>query len=211
MCSARKSLDIGSASGHFLRSFRRLLDENISYTGIDTDIQSLMWGREVFGVDDRCNFVHGDCTAMPFKDNAFDTIVVNLFHFFPNIEIALRESMRVAKKWVVWRTPIGQINYMIKMIYTQSYKELGVLTPERDDFDHSVYMLYTKQYIEELVEALGGSVKFIEQDTDFESFDNTAYDDFQHVTATKTVAGMQLNGNLVLDWHYIGVDCSSVT
>lgn len=200
-------LDLGCASGHFLRSFRRLLDENILYTGLDTDAQSLLWGKEVFGVDNRCNFVHGDCTAMPLKSNSFDTIVVNLFHFFPNVEVVLREAMRVARKWIIWRTPIGEINYIIKEIYTQSFKELGVLTPDRDDFEYSIYMLYTKQYIEELVEHLCGSVDFIERDTDFGDFDNTVYDDFKHVTATKTVAGMQVNGNLILDWHYIGIRC----
>ena len=38
--------------------------------------------------------------------------------------------------------------------------------------------------------------------TDFEDFDNTAVEGFEHVTATKTVNGMQLNGiTLINPWQ----------
>jgi len=201
-------LDIGCATGHFLRSFRRLLDPDILYTGIDTNLSYLQWGREVYDVNNKCNFVHCDALEMPFLDNSFDIIIVNLFHFFPRIDDALLESMRVARKMVVWRTPIGVVNYIIKVIYNQSFDEIQVISPEREDFDHSLYMLYSKEYLEGLVTHLGGKLKFIEKDTDFEDFDNTTLDAFKNIPSTKTVNGMQINGNLVLDWHYVAIDCS---
>lgn len=199
-------LDIGCATGHFLRSFRRLLDPDILYTGIDIYFPFLQWGREVYGIDHYCNFVHCDALAMPFLDQSYDVVIVNLFHFFPRIDEALRETMRVAHKMVIWRTPIGQTNYIIKVILNRSFDELQVLTPEREYFDYTLYMLYAKEYIEGLVAHLGGKVALIERDTDFEDFDNTALEEFQGVPATKTVDGMQINGNLVLDWHYIVID-----
>ncbi len=201
-------LDLGSATGHFLRSFRRLLDSNVLYTGIDTHFPYLQWGKELYGIDHYCNFVHGDILDMPFLDKSFDIIIVNLFHFFPRVDEALREAMRIGRKTVIWRTPIGQVNYVIKVIYNNSFDEIKVITPERRDFDYSLYMLYSLEYIEGLVAYLGGKVTLMERDTDFEDFDNTILEEFKHVPATKTIHGMQINGNLVLDWHYIVIDCS---
>lgn len=200
-------LDIGCATGHFLRSFRRLLDPDIFYTGIDTHFPFLQWGREVYGIDRHCNFVHCDALAMPFLDQSYDLTIVNLFHFFPRIDEAIRETMRVTRKMVIWRTPIGdRANYVVKVIHNHSFGELQVLTPEREDFDYTLYMLYSKEYIGGLVAHLGGKLTLIERDTDFEDFDNTALEEFQGVPATKTVNGMQINGNLVLDWHYVVIN-----
>ena len=199
-------LDIGCATGHFLRSFRRLLDPDILYTGIDTHFPFLQWGKEVYDLDHSCNFVHCDALAMPFFDQTYDLVIVNLFHFFPRLDEALREAMRVARKMVIWRTPLGEANYIIKVIHNQSFDELQVLSPERDDFDYTLYMLYSKEYVAGLVAHLGGKVTLIKRDTDFEDFDNTVLDEFRHVPATKTVNGMQINGNLVLDWHYVVIE-----
>jgi len=199
-------LDLGCATGHFLRSFRRLLDPQIQYTGIDSDPTFLQWGREAYGIDSLCNFVHGDVLQLPLADDAFDVVVVNLFHFFPRLDDALGEAMRAARKRVVWRTPVGQVNYIVKVIYNQSFDELRALTPDREDFDYSLYMLYSVEYIKGLVAHLGGKVVDVERDTDFEDFDNTALEEFKHIPSTKTVNGMQINGNLVLDWHYITIE-----
>ncbi len=200
-------LDIGCATGHFLRSFRSILDPEIQYTGIDTEMSFLQWGREAYELDETCSFVHGNALVMPFQDNAFDNVVVNLFHFFPRADLALKEAMRVAKNRVIWRTPIGEANYIIKTIYTPSFEELGALSPERDDLQYTLTMMYTKSYVEGLIKHLGGKIDLFERDTDFGEFDNTALADFKNCTATKTMNGMQVNGNLILDWQYIVIDC----
>ena len=201
-------LDLGCATGHFLRSFRRILDQEIRYTGIDATSKYLQWGQQVFGVNERTTFLHGDVLSMPFVDNAFDTVFVNLFHFFPRADVPLRESMRVARKRVLWRTPLAEVNYIVRVVYSKSFDDVGILTPDRKDVHHSLYMLYTKEYVEGLIRHLGGKVLFLDRDTDFGEFDNTKLEGFEHVTATKVVNGMQINGNLVLDWHYVAIDSS---
>ena len=198
-------LDIGCATGHFYRSFRRILSPDFFYTGIDSSSQYLQWGREAYGLSPKCNFVHCDALDMPFQNASYDLVIVNLFHFFPRIDNALREAMRVAKRMVIWRTPVGVVNYIVKVIYEQSFDKIGVLSPERNDFDHSLYMLYSKEYIEGLVPSLGGKIAFIEKDTDFGEFDNTALDEFKDIPASKVIDGKQINGNLILDWHYVGI------
>lgn len=196
-------LDVGCAAGHFLKSLRRLLDSEIQYTGVDTDMKYLQWGRDVYGVDETCTFVQSDALEMPFEDNSFDTVFVNLFHFFPRIDNALSESVRVSKDRVIWRTPIGETTYIIKEIFEDEFEDVGIIDPERTDLDYSLYMLYSEEYLTGLVDEMGWEIEFFERDDDFESFDNT--DEFEDVPATKTVNGKQINGNMVLDWHYVSI------
>ena len=94
------------------------------------------------------------------------------------------------------------------MVYEHSYDKLGTITPKRTDLNYSLYQLFSKKYIEGLVKHLGGKLLFIEKDNDFNSFDNNKVDGFDGIPATKTVNGMQINGNLVLDWHYVAIKCS---
>jgi len=108
---------------------------------------------------------------------------------------------------IIWRTPIGVITYMIKwVINEQSYDKIGSLQIEREDLDHCIYMLYSKDYIKSIVSSLGGNVKFIERDKDFKDFDNTSIEVFKNIPSTKAVNGVQMNGNLHLDWHYVGIE-----
>jgi len=97
---------------------------------------------------------------------------------------------------------------MVKMVYDNDFKKLGVLDPERSDFFHSIYMIYNQNYIRDLIQDLGHNVSFIDKDDDFEDFDNTNLKEMEHISSTKTINGMQVNGNLILDWHYIGISAS---
>jgi ubiquinone/menaquinone biosynthesis C-methylase UbiE len=195
-------LDIGCATGHFYRSFRNRLDKSVKYTGIDATLPFLQLGDKVFGTGGNCDFVHCDALVLPFKDKSYDIVVVNLFQFFPRLDYVLKESMRVSKKMVLWRTPIGHLNYAIKIYHENDFSETGVLTPERNDIEHTFTMIYTKQYIHDIVRSLGGKVRFDQQDTDFQEFDNSVLKGFDY-GGTKVVNGMQIDGSMVLDWHTI--------
>ena len=201
-------LDVGCASGHFLRSFHRLLDPEIRYTGIDTHLQYLQWGAEIFGVGDGTTFLQCDALNIPVVDDAFDITVVNLYHTFPNLKDSLAEGVRVTRKKLIWRGLIGEANYLVKIVYDDSFENLGVLTHNREDIVYTQYMIYTEQYVRGLAESLGVGVDFVRRDDDFEPFDNTKIDSHKGIPSTKTVNGMQLNGSLILDWHYVVIDCS---
>jgi ubiquinone/menaquinone biosynthesis C-methylase UbiE len=203
-------LDVGCASGHFLRSLQRLLDPDINYTGIDVNMQYLQWGGEIFGIDDQSNFIQCDALNVPVEDNAFDIVFVNLFHFFPRIDEPLKEAMRVASEHVIWRTPIGEVNYVAKAIHNDSFEELGLYGPNDDDLGGTLYMMYSEKYLRGMFEEFGWDLQLIEKDTDFEQFDNNELDEMEEVAATKVVDDMQINGNLVLDWQYVVLDATSV-
>ena len=52
---------------------------------------------------------------------------------------------------------------------------VGVLTPERRDLDYSLYMIYSKRYLQGLARYLNSRIVRIERDTDFGQFDNTVH------------------------------------
>lgn len=199
-------LDIGCATGHYLVSLRKIINKRIKYTGIDISKEYLLWGNEIFGHSELSNFIHCDSLNLPFKKKSFDYTLVNLFHFFPKLDEPLKEALRVTKKMLIWRTPVGQISYMIKwVLYEQRHNKIGSLRIERDDLDHCIYMLYSEEYIKSIVKNLGAKVVFIERDKDFKDFDNTSLKEFKNIPSTRAINGMQMNGNLHLDWKYIGI------
>ncbi len=201
-------LDFGCATGHYLRSLRSILDNNILYTGIDSHLEFLLWGAKAYGINEDVNFIECDVLDIPVNNKSFDISMVQLFHFFPNIEKALKEAIRVTNKYIIWRTPIGiKGNYMIKITEDKSYDELGLLTYDRDNLQYDLYMLYSKKYINKLVQHLGAKVIEIKRDLDFKPFDNTMLPEFEYQPSTKTVGEYQINGCMVLDWHYFVIDC----
>ncbi|MDC1085875.1 methyltransferase domain-containing protein [Alphaproteobacteria bacterium] len=197
-------LDIGSACGHFYYSFFNRLDKNIDYTGIDATYKFLEWGKEIYKEYPNPSFVLGDALNLPFKKNSFDTVIVNLYHFFPNLMDALSEAIRVSKKRVLWRTPIGSYNYSIKMISENDFESMGAITPDRSDYNHTLLMMYTKEYLYGLVKSLNSKIEFIERDLDFADFDNNELSDFS-MKSTRVVNGVQHHGNIILDWHYVSI------
>lgn len=198
-------LDVGCAAGHYLKSLRRLLDPDILYTGLDIGMEYLLWGREAYGIDDTCTFVHSDALAMPFPDDSFDIVYANLYHFFPRIDEALAEALRVANERVLWRTPIGEITYAAKLYHNDDFEDLGVVDLHDNQVEHTLYMMYSENYLRGLIDHMGWELEFIEKDDDFEEFDNNEHDEFEGVPATKVVDGRQINGNLVVDWHYLSI------
>ena len=59
------------------------------------------------------------------------------------------------------------------------YKKLGTLTAKRNDFEYSLYQMFSKKYIDGLINHLGAKVLFIERDLDFEPFDNNLLKDLK--------------------------------
>jgi len=191
-------LDYGCATGHFYKSFKRILD-NPQYTGFDSHHKFLQYGGEAFGISDQCNFIRCDAYNIPVLPNSFDISVVNLWHFFPEIYRTIREGLRVTKNYIIWRTPISEKqNYTIKLMHNE-HTPLHLEEPT----EHDIYLILTKEYIKKVVSALNGKVEMIVRDTNFEPFDNTLLSDFENIPATKVVNGMQINGSLILDWHYV--------
>ena len=55
-----------------------------------------------------------------------------------------------------------------------------------------------------LLDKYGSVVDFIEKDEDYEDFDNNQLEEFQ-LPSSKAIAGCQIHGNLIMDWHYVNI------
>jgi len=204
--NGNKLLDVGGSCGHFLRSFINILDEKIDYTCLDIKLDFILQGQLIWKDHKSSKFVLGDCLDMPFDDSYFDIVFVNLFHFFPDIKKALFEALRVSKKYVIWRTPICEkANYLVKYYFDKDFEELGELSFDRNDLDYCIYNIFTEKYLRGMINKIGGEVVVFERDQDFEEFDNTKLDMFSDQPSTKVVGNLQVNGSLILDWHYIAI------
>jgi SAM-dependent methyltransferase len=75
---------------------------SVLVVGIDITprlIREAMNKREKLGVRDRCEFVLGDCTQMPFRDEVFDSLIdLNVIHHLPFIQGGVMGIHQVLKK-----------------------------------------------------------------------------------------------------------------
>jgi len=199
-------LDAGCAAGHYLRSFRERLDNEINYTGVDVTKYYLELARKAFpGVD----FHHGNVCELPFGDEQFDMVLNNnlVMHLAPPPTAAISELMRVAKEYVVIRTIVGERNYIIKEIRDNSEVEdgsdnvLDIIVNDKEITEFNFLNIYTEDYLNKLIHLIhpNVSVSFIE-DTDWREFDNRSV---TTGTGTRVVAGKQVSGNIIFDWRFI--------
>jgi len=201
-------LDVGCGVGHYLRSFRLRLDKNIDYTGLDSAKSYIQLARKIFG--EGSHFVEGDIHNLPFKDNSFDVVVCNnvILHLPPPPIIPISELIRVSSKYVVIRVVIGKRNYIIKEILSRDdglpdlpIKEGSLIDRAGDPFRYNYFNMYTEQYFLDIISEINNkiSIKFFDDDT-WNYFDNTA---LVGNAATRIMNGIQVAGNLLLDWRFI--------
>lgn len=193
-------LDVGCGAGHYLRSLRKRLDNNIDYTGTDVTENYLELASRAFP---DVKFVKGNIFALPFDDNSFDIVMCNnvLLHLPPKIELAIAELLRVSIKYVIIRALFGERNYIIKEVADTKDKihgteSLPILDGKPKRFNY--FNMYTEAYYRSIIR--NASVEII-KDIDWKPFDNI--DDAKNRTATRIMGNCQVSGNLLLDWRFI--------
>lgn len=203
-----KVLDVGCGAGHYLSSFKKRLDNAIDYYGIDATAHYIMLARKAHA--DVEHFAVGDINRLPYPDDSFDLVICcNLIlHLPPPPLNAINELIRVAKKHVVIRTVVGQRNYIIKEIRgvrgssDSNSPDSEIFSAEESIERYNYFNLYTESYFREGIHHCNPHVEtVIEKDNCWTSFDNVEASGSD--TATHVVNGMQLSGNLLLDWVFI--------
>jgi ubiquinone/menaquinone biosynthesis C-methylase UbiE len=206
-----KILDVGCGAGHYLVSLRKIVDPNISYTGLDPTKYYLDLAEKAFG--ESATFKQGGIFDIPFPDSSFDIVICNhvILHMPPeNINKAFKELIRVSKRKTVTRTVFGERNYIIREILNHNdLKPEESKTIKYDNFDltkHNFryFNMYTPDFIRQMILSENNVILEIRDDKDFGSFDNTSKAKIN--TATKTIGNMQVSGNLILDYKFIITD-----
>ncbi|MFA5317859.1 MAG: class I SAM-dependent methyltransferase [Patescibacteria group bacterium] len=200
-------LDVGCGAGHYLRSLQLRLDKNIKYTGVDATKNYIKLAKKAFG--SKANFLTGDIFNLPFNDKAFDIVMCNnvILHLPPPPTKAISELIRVAKKYIVIRTVIGERNYIIKEV--RNFNEGAKLKVKDEDLigkngyplSYNFFNMYTTEYLKGIINRIDKNLEVkIVSDNEWKSFNNRK---IAGALATKVIDGRQVSGNLMLDWRYI--------
>ena len=110
-------LDVGCATGHFYRSFKKRIKKNFFYTGTDPysiflDRAKIAWKNEK-----NVNFIKGNIYNLPFKKNQFDiSVCSNVFIHLNDVRKPIKEILRVTKKTVILRTVLYDVSYKIQLV-----------------------------------------------------------------------------------------------
>jgi ubiquinone/menaquinone biosynthesis C-methylase UbiE len=200
--------DVGCGAGHYLRSLKKRIDQNIDYTGIDATPYYLELAKETFpGV----SFVKGDIFNIPFPDYKFDIAICNnvLLHLPPPPIKPIYELIRIAKKYVIIRTVFGARNYIIQEIREPKEIEMrfemhSLIKEDGTPESYNYFNMYSDEYIFSVINSIDKQLKVsIVEDRFYSEFDNTK---IGSQSATKVENGKQISGNLILDWRFIVIE-----
>lgn len=206
-----KILDVACGTGHYLRSFRKRIDPEIDYFGIDSTSNYIRLAKKAFN---KKIFKKGDIEKIPFNNNEFDVVMANniILHMPPDPIKSLSELIRVSRKYVIVRTVFGERNYIIQEV--SSKKDFCRNATDSDSeklFDKkgvpllfNYFNIYTEDYFRSAIKSIVPKCKLkIIRDISFKPFDNRR---LTRNTGTRVINGIQVSGSLLLDWRFIVIE-----
>lgn len=203
-------LDVGCGSGHYLRSLRRVLAHDVTYTGVDATEYYIQLARKAFATDEHCEFKVADIYDLDLPDRSFDIVMCNnvLLHL-PSIESPLSELVRVARRTVFVRLLCGNRSFRIQDVESQ---------PDGCEFENDgtprgfhYYNIYSEEYVGHLLSKLAGVETWsLTPDTDFDKRKIlTSTGDHQGARDATTIVGdYQVNGYILQPWQVLEITLS---
>jgi ubiquinone/menaquinone biosynthesis C-methylase UbiE len=202
-------LDVGCGAGHYLRSLRREIGRNFTYTGVDATEHYLELARKAFPGEKDVTFTRGDIYQLPFPAGSFDIVTCNnLLLHLPSIEKPVSELIRVARSSIVIRSLIGDRSFRI-----QDLEILG------DEFDSEgnpkqfhFYNIYSRDYFTHLLKGFPRvrSTRFVE-DWEYEpaAIERSATENEGKLDASHMLGKWQRNGYILQPWAFVIVELSN--
>ena len=125
-----KILEVGSSSGHLLRSLGAMGLE-IQYVGVDIDNYAVSKGNEFISK----NSIHGISHAelllsgaeeLPFSDKSFDICIsLNVLEHLKEPRKAVAELIRCSKEFILIRTLMSDQTFIVQEARNRNHQELG--------------------------------------------------------------------------------------
>jgi ubiquinone/menaquinone biosynthesis C-methylase UbiE len=196
-------LDVGCGGGHYLRSLRREIGDNFSYTGVDPTEYYIVRAREAFAHDTKVNFLVQDIFSLNVPNRSHEVVMCNnvLLHL-PSIKVPLEQLVRVARRSVFIRFLVGDRSFRIQDVH-----------PGDREFDDNgepiafhYYNIYSTAYVTMLLAAMPRVKDFsITFDRNFDK--EKIMDSVQHnnnpVDATTILGEHQVNGYILQPWSIV--------
>lgn len=126
-------LDVGSGRGVFLFPLlKEFPNTNITSIDILPNRLELLNNIKNGGIDN-LNVYNEDLTNLSFNDNTFDVVtILEVLEHIPNVKMAIKEAIRVSKKFIVITVPSKEdnnpehIHLLTKTILTDIFNEYGI-------------------------------------------------------------------------------------
>ena len=194
-------LDVGCASGHYLRSIR-YLSEKCKYTGVDATEKYINSAKEVFKDDKNSNFILQDIYELNQKADI--VFCCNVLLHLPRIDKPLENLLNAANKKLVIRTLISETTHFSKHLYTDDFDNFG--NPTNFLFQNT----YSFKYIEKLLNRYKPECdfKFVQDSFNSGKLDEEGkqWTERQGPATTRVVNNLQIAGNKVFNWAWLVCD-----
>jgi len=194
-------VDVGCGAGHYLRSLRTRVDEQIDYVGVDANPHYIELARAAFPEKQRFAVVDGG--QLPYPDGCFDiAICINVIpNIPPSPEAFLGDLLRISSRFVIVRALFAEKNYIIADDWSPDALLLDSSAPLAVLGNTQFNNMYCETYFRELIaSACPGAVVDIEADNNYGCIDNRPE---LGEGSTRTEEGRQISGPLILDWRYL--------
>lgn len=208
-------LDVGCGSGHYLVSLDKTLRVPFRYYGIDPTKYYIDLAVKAIRTSPANNprrlsttFRVGDIFRIPIKNNFADIVICsNVLLHLPSIEKPLCELVRMAKKYIIVRTLIGNTSFRIKQVnQPEKYDKNG------DPVNFHFFNIYSQAFIENILNKMHTIKRYsFLRDKNF----NPRNIRKNHYTTTGRIVphdlttvinGMQVNNYIIEPWHFLIIE-----
>ncbi len=195
-------LDVGCAAGHFYRSLKNRVDEDIRYTGLDATEEYIRSAREIFEGESP-EFLVGDIFELPESIGTFEVVFCcNLLLHLPDFRVPIRNLLERTERYCFIRTLIGERTLLARYLYEDKFDASGAPT----NYVHQ--NTYSFDLLDSYVRSIGDyDVQLIDDRFDAASI-NAEYDSHKDAQAavTRVLGQQQVSGNLIFEWKWLRIE-----
>jgi ubiquinone/menaquinone biosynthesis C-methylase UbiE len=206
-------LDVGCLTGHFNRTFGKLLKKKYFYTGIDPWQIHINAAKKIWKKSKNSKFKLGWAQKIPFENSNFDVVICsNVLTHIPEIKKPLSEMIRTTKKYLILRTPVHEKSYRIQLVLNSKWFKFTNVKP-KDEFDkkgnprvYEYYDVHSFDYLKATLKKIAPNckIKFI-KDTFFSKKNIENNKEKKH-NKTTVINGQQVSDLLILPHYFVIVE-----
>lgn len=201
-------LDVGCSAGHYLNSLRRVLPLQFHYTGVDATPRYIELACQAFGHRLDTDFQVGDIYGLPFPDASYDLVMSNnLLLHLPSIQKPLHELCRVARRFVLVRTLVGERSFRIQDVHPSGDEDAFDENGEPLQFTYiNIYSSTSIGHLLSRIPAVRSWRITPEQDFDKNRIMEDSREHDKAFGMTTILGDWQVNGYILQPWAFVEIE-----